>query len=126
MHRRICIWIIPLALVLQSTALADGILRRGPKPNPAEYVPALIKTLSSDFDDRRRADAASGLRDYDLKSFPEIMPALVEALKNDPSVPVRREAAHSIGKMRPISPMGGYALEQAEVADPAIGVRAIA
>lgn len=126
MHRRICTWIIPLFVVLEGTALADGILRRGPKPNPAEHVPALIKTLDSDFDDRRRADAAANLRDYDLKTFPEIIPALVEALKNDPSIAVRMEAAHSIGRLRPISQMGGYALEQAEVNDPAIRVRAIA
>lgn len=123
---RLCTWILPLlALAYCGTVQAQGLLRK-PRTNPAEQVPFLIKTLSSDLDERRRADAASELRDYDPKTFPEIVPALIEALKNDSSIPVRREAANSIGLIRPISQMGGYALEQAENNDPAIGVRAIA
>lgn len=122
---RICIWLIPLFAVLNcSNARAD--LLRKTRPNPAEQVPALIKTLSSDLDERHRAEAAAELHNYDSKTFPDIIPALIEALKNDASTPVRREAANSIGKMRPISQIGGYALEQAEMYDPAIGVRAIA
>jgi HEAT repeats len=127
MYRRLSILIVALLLAFEcGNARADGLLRRGPRPNPAEHVPALIKTLASDLDDRRRADAASDLKEFDPKTFPDIIPALIEALKNDSSVPVRREAANSIGKLRPISQIGGYALEQAEMNDPAIGVRAIA
>jgi hypothetical protein len=127
MHCRLCIWVIPLLVVFEcGSARADGLLKRGPRPNPAERVPELIKILNSEIDDRHRADAASELRDYDLKTFPDITPALAEALKNDASVSVRRAAADSIGRMRPISQIGGYALEQAEINDPAIGVRAIA
>ena len=126
MRFRLCIWIIPvLALFDCDSALADNIFRK-PRPNPSECVPALIKTLSSDLDDRRRADAASELREYDTKTFPDIIPALAEALKNDASTTVRFEAANSIGKLRPISRVGGYALEQAEKSDPAIAVRVLA
>lgn len=127
MHCRLSILILPLLVAFDcGSAQAQGLLKRGPRPNPTERVPELIQIVSSDLDDRRRAEAASELKDYDLKSFPDIIPALVEALKNDSSVAVRREAANSIGKMRPISQIGGYALEQAEANDPAIGVRVIA
>src|SRR5687767_14483331 len=116
MYCRLSILIIPLLVAFDcGSARADGLLKRGPRPNPTERVPELIQIVSSDLDDRRRAEAASELKDYDLKSFPDIIPALIEALKNDSSVAVRREAANSIGKMRPISQMGGYALEQAEM-----------
>ncbi len=127
MRCRLCIWIIPLVAALNGAAArADGLLKRSPRPNPSEHVPALIKTLTSDLDDRKRADAAAELRDYDIKTFPDIIPALVEALKNDASMPVRLETANSIGKLRPISQVGGYALEQAEQNDSAIAVRVLA
>lgn len=127
MHSRICILSLLLVVMFDGVAArADGLLRRGPRPNPTEHVPLLIKTLNSDLDDRRRADAASDLRDYDPKTFPDIIPALVEALNNDSSTSVRVEAATSIGKLRPISLIGGYALEQAEMNDPALRVRVVA
>jgi len=109
-HRLVLVSLITLAL----TAPAQGgLFKRSSKPDPAVHVPALIQTLKTDKDERARASAASDLHEYDGKAFPEILPALMEALASDPSPSVRAEAAESIGKIRPISTQAGYALEQA-------------
>lgn len=100
-----------------------GIFRKSPKPDPAVYVPALIQTLKSEKDERGRVAAANALRDYDAKAFPEILPALIDALANDSSTSVRAEAAESIGRIRPISTQAGYALEQAKANDKDLRVR---
>ncbi len=110
-----------------SDALAQGLFRRpSAKPDAAEYVPALIKTLQTDADERKREAAAEELRHYDTKTFPDMMPALIEALKNDPSHSVRHEAVNTIGKLRPVSQPGGFALEQAAANDSSFRVRTAA
>jgi HEAT repeats len=109
---RLCL-VAAAALVLAAPTHA-GIFRRTPKPDPAVHVPELIQTLKDkDKDEKARAGAASELRDYDAKAFPDLLPALIDALATDPSSSVRSKAAESIGKVRPISPEAGYALEQA-------------
>lgn len=90
-----------------------GIFKRSKKPDPTTYVPELITALKTSKDEDERRHAAAELRDYDGKVFPEILPALIDALANDTSSSVRAEAAESIGKIRPISNKAGYALEQA-------------
>jgi len=122
MVRRILMSLLPIVL-LATPALAGPLFKRPNKPDPAEHVPALIKTLQSDPDERKRESAAEELREYDLKSFPDIVPALVEALKNDPSSAVRLEVVSSISKMRPITQPAGYALEQAVADDTSFRVR---
>lgn len=117
---------LALALVGPPAQAGGGLFKRNPKPDPAEQVPALIKTLKTDPDERKRADAAEDLRDYDAKSFPDMVPALIEALQNDASITVRLEAVNTISKLRPISQPAGYALEQAEKNDTAFRVRAAA
>jgi hypothetical protein len=109
-HRLVLVTLTTLALTAPTQA---GLFKRSSKPDPAVHVPALIQTLKTDKDERARASAASDLHEYDGKAFPEILPALMEALASDPSPSVRAEAAESIGKIRPISTQAGYALEQA-------------
>jgi hypothetical protein len=83
----------------------------------------LIQTLREDTEENNRLRAAEELRDYDPKVFPDILPALTEALANDPSFKVRAEAAESLGKINLVSPKAGYALEQALKFDSAKAVR---
>jgi hypothetical protein len=109
-----------ITLASQSDA---GLFRRTPKPDAATYVPSLIDVLRTSDDERARASAANALRDYDAKVFPEILPALIDALSSDKSAAVRSEAADSIGKIRPITAQAGYALEQAKENDKNILVR---
>jgi HEAT repeats len=107
------LWFVPVAALLWAAPSQAGIFKRSPKPDPAIHVPGLIQTLKSSTDEKARAAAASELRDYDAKAFPEVLPTLIEALATDPSSSVRSKAAEAIGKVRPISPEAGYALEQA-------------
>jgi hypothetical protein len=111
-------------LVLASTVpAAAGPFRRAPKPDPTLQVPALIETLQNDKDEKARARAAAALDEFDAKTFPDILPALAAALATDPSAAVREDAALAIGKIRPITPQAGYALEQALANDKSIQVR---
>ena len=101
-----------LALACASLSEA-GPFRKTSKPDPATQVPLLLQILRTNTDERAREAAANSLREYDAKAFPEILPALTEALTTDKNPSVRSEAAESIGKIRPISIQAGYALEQA-------------
>ena len=112
-----------LILFVFASASQAGIFRRSAKPDPAVHVPALIQTLKTDTDERARAQAASALREYDAKTFPEILPTLIDALGGDKSPSVRAEAADSIGRIRPITAQAGYALEQARDNDKYLAVR---
>lgn len=112
-----------LLTVVVTAPSQAGLFRRSSKPDPAVHVPALIQTLRTDTEEKNRAQAASGLREYDAKVFPDILPTLVEALTNDKSPAVRAEAAESIGKVRPITAQAGYALEQAVAKDTSLPVR---
>ena len=111
-----------LALTCASLSEA-GPFRKTSKPDPATHVPLLLQVLRSHTDERVRETAANSLREYDAKAFPEILPALTEALTTDKSSSVRSEAAESIGKIRPISIQAGYALEQAIANDKVLSVK---
>jgi hypothetical protein len=115
-----------LILIAFASTGRAGPFSRKPKPDPVEHVPALIKTLESDADERKRENAAVDLRDYDSRTFPAILPALIESLKNDPSHAVRHEAVNTIGKIRPITQEAGFAIEQAAANDHSFRVRAAA
>lgn len=97
--------------------------RKKDKIDPKIVVPELITTLKSDRDADKRARAAAELRNHDVASFPDILPALVEALLQDPKPNVRAEAAQSLGKIRPVSQVAGEALEQATANDSSMRVR---
>jgi len=96
----------------QAAPAHAGIFRKTPKPDPNQRVPELLKVLKDHGEERKRADAAEELRDYDSRAFPDLMPALIDAMQNDPSSLVRSQAANSIGRLRPISQQAGFALEQ--------------
>lgn len=123
-----CRWLL---VFLTLTALAGrapagfGFLfgKRGPKPDPVQRVPALIVTLKTEKDESKRAEAAEELRQYNAAAFPDLIPALIDVLRNDPKPAVRAEAAQSLGKMRPVSPAAGFALEQAVDKDASMRVR---
>lgn len=124
---RVCIMRLRLLVVAllafsATTPLQAGIFRTK-KPDPTIHVPELITALKTDKDERVRANAAAELRDYDGKTFPDILPTLIDALGNDASPLVRAEAAESIGAVRPITNKAGYALEQALANDKSMLVR---
>lgn len=100
-----------------------GIFSRKSKPNPTVRVPELVNTLKADSEERKRAAAAEELREYDPQAFPEIVPALIDALQGDASWTVRLEAAQSLGRLRPVAQSAGQALERATQSDESLRVR---
>ena len=70
-----------------------------------------------------RFAAAEELRQFDPLAFPEMVPALLDALKNDTKPSVRSEAVQTLGRLRPVSQQIGQALEQARDKDPSMRVR---
>ena len=115
--------VVPVVALSVAAPTQAGLFKKTAKPDPAVYVPTLIETLKAHKDDRARAAAAAELDEYDAKAFPEVLPALMQALANDPSTSVRSRAAESIGKVRPITAAAGYALERAATEDKNFGVR---
>ena len=69
----------------------------------SERVPELILTLKTESDERKRAQAAEELREYDARTFTEIVPVLVDVLHNDKKSNVRLEALNSLSRLRPVS-----------------------
>jgi HEAT repeats len=120
LNRLLMVSIVALLIAVPSQA---GVFKKATKPDPAIYVPALIDTLKSGKDEKARVAAAAELDDYDAKAFPDLLPALMEALASDPSPSVRSRAAESIGKVRPITAAAGYSLERAVGDDKSFAVR---
>jgi hypothetical protein len=117
-----CVLVL-LVLAGLVTPAPAGLFSRKPKANPAERVPELLIQLRTSTDEAQRTAAAEELRQYDPRSFPEIMTGLIDALGRDASPAVRSEAATSLGRLRPLSQPAGYALEQAQNNDSSMRVR---
>lgn len=109
----------PLALLILA-ALLPSIALGGPfKPKKvdAARVRALLETLKSDADEKKRKSAADELGGADAREFPEVATALSNALQKDASAAVRAEAAQSLGQLDQVFPMAGVALEAAASGD---------
>ena len=122
--RRRYIFVGLVSALLSGSATAGPIFKRSPKPDPATQVPALLQILKSETEDERaRARAAAALHEFDGKAFPDILPALIDVLGSDASATVRAEAADAIGRIRPITPQAGYALEQSLASEKSLQVK---
>jgi len=121
MTRRFYLLVMTASIVLADGATAGILFNRKPKPSP-QRAQELLTTLLSDGSESKRAAAASELGDYDGTAFPEIVPALLQALR-DSGADVRASAVASLGKLRPVTQEVGQALEQALAGDSSIKVR---
>jgi hypothetical protein len=113
-----------MVLVLAAAPSLGGwrLFRKADQPD-ADQVMQLIHKLRNDRDADRRAEAAEELRHVDAQKYPEIVPMLIEALEKDSSSGVRREAAQSLGRIRPTSHEAAKALESAAENDDSALVR---
>jgi hypothetical protein len=100
------------ALVVAAPAVDAGPIfgRKQPIQNPAKVV-ELLNFLRNSQDGGRRAEAASDLADVDGQMFPEVAPALIEALLKDSHSGVRRQAAESLGQLEPRTAEAAQALD---------------
>jgi HEAT repeats len=111
---------VPIAWLAPANA---QLFNRKPKTPPAQRVPELIVQAKADPDERKRAAAAEELREFDTKTYPEIVQVLADVARTDPKTGVRYEAISSLAKLRPVSQLGGQTLEWAAVHDVALKVR---
>ncbi|HEY7152816.1 MAG TPA: HEAT repeat domain-containing protein [Gemmataceae bacterium] len=126
-YRLRALWLVPLVLLPFAAGSSSAGIIFGKKnkkaPTPAERVPQLLAQVKTDGDESKRAAAAEELRQYDPAQFPTIVPILIDVLLTDKKPAVRAEAAQSLGKIRPIAPQAGQALEQALTKDSSMRVR---
>ncbi|MCS6851052.1 MAG: HEAT repeat domain-containing protein [Gemmataceae bacterium] len=121
MRRTILVVVVHAMVVLP--AWAGIFFNKKPKTDPAQRVQELIVIVKTDASDKRREEAARELRNFDGKSHPEVTAILIDVLMNDCKANVRAEAAESLGKLRPVTPEAGWALQQAAANDPSLKVR---
>jgi hypothetical protein len=110
---RLFLLALGLVTALALPAPAGIFFGKRAKPNPAERVPQLLILVKTDADEDKRVSAAKELREFDPNAFPEMVPILIDVLKHDQQAAVRAETAQTLGKLRPISPQAGMALEEA-------------
>jgi hypothetical protein len=112
-----------LAAAVPITALADGpgIFRR-PRADQAR-VRVLAEVIRSEADEGKRKAAVLELAEADPRANPDVLPALLAAMKRDASAAVRATAAEVIGRFRVVFPTAGAALETAAETDPSRAVR---
>ena len=124
MRRRVFLLAALVSALFVAPAPGQGFFskKKTNKPSPAERLSQLITTLKTDQDEAKREDAAAELRQFDPKTYPEVIPVLIECLQNDPRPAVRMEAAQSLGRL-PVSQQAGWALEQAASKDSSTRVR---
>lgn len=112
-----------LFLAWTAPAPAQWIFVKKTKANPTQRVPELILIVKTDPDERKRAQAAEELRDYDTTVFTEIVPVLADVLMHDKKQGVRSEALTSLAKIRPVSTLAGQALEKVAADDESLRLR---
>lgn len=120
-----------LSLILAASVLAPlradgpGRFPRRLKTDPTR-VRQLVTIVTSDPDEGRRKAAVQALAEVDPRVHVEVMPGLIAALRRDPEVAVRVEAAEVIGRLPVVFPLAGLALEAAAGTDPSPLVRSAA
>jgi hypothetical protein len=118
------LWVlVVLALPAFSVPAQAQFFFKKARPAAAQRVPELILILKTETDERKRAAAADELRDYDAKTFTEIVPVLIDVLHNDKKYSVRVEALNTLYRVRPVSQSVGQALEYSASSDESLRVR---
>ncbi len=115
--------IVAIFLGWANPAPAQWFFSKKAKTNPTQRVPELILMVKTDPDERKRASAAEELREYDVRTFTEIVPVLADVLLHDKKQTVRAEALTSLSKIRPVSNLAGQAMEKAAADDESLRVR---
>jgi hypothetical protein len=123
MKRLLTISLLLMLPAWAAPAPAQGFFSKRARPNPNQRVPELIYMIKSDSDERKRANAAEELQNYDARNYSEIVPVLLDVAQNDPRPSVRQEALNSLGRLRPVNPAVGQVLERAASHDDSWRVR---
>ena len=102
----------------------------GPLPGKQKADPARVRQLAEivrgDPDEKRRKSAVAELGEADPRVYPEVLPAVILALRKDASATVRATAAEAIGRFGAVFSLAGLTLETSLELDPSPTVRAAA
>ncbi len=98
---------------------------RLPLAEPAR-VRHWVETLRHHPEASQRLEAVRRLAQTDPRAHPDVIPALVDALRRDPVAAVRQLAADTLGRFPVLSSQAGVALEEAMDHDPVEAVRSAA
>ena len=115
-----------LALTCCSTSQAGERDKNKPVPppvDPVERMEKLLETLKSDRKEDQRVKAIEELGKLASAEFPEVVPALIDALIRDASTAVRKSAIRTLAGIEPETYEIKDALEQAVKQDKAWTVR---
>lgn len=83
----------------------------------------VLDVLKSDPDETRRVAAVQELAAFDPRTNLDMLPTLLQAMRQDPSESVRAAAAKLVGELKPVVQNAGVALEQSLGQDPSEAVR---
>lgn len=118
-----------LVLVLGSLPAAAPAVEMpalfGRKRPDTTRVRFLAELLRTETDEKKCKAAVAELADADPRAHPDVIPALIAAMKKDAAT-VRAAAAEVIGKFKTTFPLAGSALEKAAETDPDPAVRSAA
>jgi hypothetical protein len=119
------LWVVLMVVPALTGPAQAGLFGKNPppKPDPMIRVPQLLFQVKMDPAEKKRVSAIEELREFDPKKFQEIAPILVDVMQNDKAATVRSEAAHSLGRIRPVSMMAAKALENTSHKDAVMRVR---
>ncbi len=118
------IYLLAVAELQAQTHWSDWFYRL-PLAEPAR-VRHWVETLRRHPDAAQRLEAVRRLAQSDPRAHPDVIPALVDALRRDPAASVRQLAADTLGRFPVMSSQAGVALEEAMERDPVDAVRAAA
>jgi hypothetical protein len=120
---RVCSLVAVLFVAVNLQASASFPFGKKTKTDPVKRLPELVVQVQTDQDERKRANAAEELRHFDPQQFPDLVPLLIEVLKNDAKPTVRLEALQSLSKIRPTTQEARQAMDKAAASDTSLRVR---
>jgi hypothetical protein len=111
------LWLGLSASAAQAQWFLNPFRKQAPALPPQERVAQLIAVAKGDPEENKRANAVVDLRDFDTKTFPQIIDVLADVAQTDPKASVRAEAVSNLVRIRPVSSTAGQAIEHVATKD---------
>ncbi|MBI2805408.1 MAG: HEAT repeat domain-containing protein [Planctomycetes bacterium] len=115
--------ILGVVAAMATPGQAQWFFSKKAKVKASQRVPELILVIKTEPNDRKRAQAAEELREFDTRTFTEIVPVLADVLLHDKKANVRAEALTSLARIRPVTALAGQTLEKASGSDESWRIR---
>lgn len=120
------VWLSVFMITASAPASDRGKDKEPSRSTPSERLEQLLHILKNDRQEERRSKAASELGTFPSQEFPEIVPALIDALVRDESSSVRKTLVKTLADIEPATHEVKDALDQAVKQDKTWSVRQVA